>query len=75
MIKEVLGEKHPDTLTALADLAYSYSCMGNHKKAYKLQYIVYATRIENLGERHPDTLMALGNLIYTSIIIDETNEH
>lgn len=73
--KSELGEKHPDTLTALAALADSYSYLGEHKKAYKLQYIVYAERVEILGEKHPDTLMALGNLIDTSIILDETNEH
>lgn len=72
--KSELGEKHPDTLTALADLADSYSYLGEYKKAYKLQYIVYASRIEILGEKHPDTLSALGNLIDTSTILDENNE-
>ena len=72
--KEVLGEQHPDTLTALADLANSYSHLEEYKKANELQYIVYFARIEILGNKHPDTLMALANLIDTSIILDENNE-
>ena len=42
--KEILGEKHPDTLSALHNLANSYSYLGDYNKACKLQNAVYNAR-------------------------------
>ena len=60
--KEILGEKHPDTLNSLNNLASSYSYLGDYNKACKLQNAVYNARKEILGEKHPDTLNSLNNL-------------
>ena len=55
--KEILGEKHPDTLTSLASLAYSYSDLGDYKTALEMRIAIYNRRKEILGEKHPDTLL------------------
>ncbi|WP_343019020.1 CHAT domain-containing tetratricopeptide repeat protein, partial [Catenibacterium mitsuokai] len=60
--KEILGEKHPDTLTSLSNLAISYFYLGNYNKACELQNIVYNIGKEILGKNHPDTLSTLHNL-------------
>ena len=60
--KEILGENHPDTLSALHNLANSYSDLGDYSKACELQNVVYNARKEILGESHPDTLSTLHNL-------------
>ncbi|MGO5145441.1 tetratricopeptide repeat protein, partial [Catenibacterium mitsuokai] len=60
--KEILGEKHPDTLNSLNNLASSYSYLGDYNKACKLQNAAYNARKEILGENHPDTLTSLNNL-------------
>ncbi|WP_425459014.1 tetratricopeptide repeat protein, partial [Catenibacterium mitsuokai] len=46
----------PDTLTSLANLAISYSDLGDYNQACELDDIVYNARKEILGEKHPDTL-------------------
>ena len=60
--KEILGEKHPDTLASLNNLANSYSDLGDYNKALELKNAVYNARKEILGEKHPDTLASLNNL-------------
>ena len=65
MQKEILGEKHPDTLTALHNLASSYSDLGEYSKALELKNTAYNGFKEILGETHPDTLSALDNLAVT----------
>ena len=67
--KEILGENHPDTLTALHNLATSYSYLGDYKKALETENIVYNARKEILGDNHPDTLTSLANLavFYSSL--------
>mgnify|MGYP004540206481 FL=1 len=60
--KEILGEKHPDTLTSLNNLAIFYSDLGDYNKARELQNVVYNARKEILGEKHPATLTSLNDL-------------
>ena len=62
LFKCELGEKHPDTLASLNNLANSYSYLGDYNKACELQNAVYNACKEILGEKHPDTLSALHNL-------------
>ena len=62
LFKCELGEKHPDTLSSLNDLANSYSDLGDYSKACELQNVVYNARKEILGENHPDTLSALDSI-------------
>ena len=49
-------------MTALLNLAISYSCLGDYNKALELGKTVYSATKELLGENHPDTLSTLWNL-------------
>ncbi|MFD4482104.1 tetratricopeptide repeat protein [Streptomyces sp. NPDC058471] len=60
--ERLLGEKHPDTLTACANLAVSYRQVGRTAEAIMLGERVLANRERLLGGKHPDTLTARANL-------------
>ncbi|MFI6585646.1 tetratricopeptide repeat protein [Embleya sp. NPDC050493] len=60
--ERLLGEEHPDTLAARADLAVSYLRAGRTGEAIALQERVLADSERLLGEEHPDTLTARANL-------------
>ena len=53
------GDEHPDTLRAIAELAFSYDKVGSYKESMELSQALYAIRSRILGENHPDTLSAL----------------
>ena len=72
--KEILGEKHPDTLASLNNLANSYSDLGDYNKACKLQNAVYNASKEILGETHPDTLASLNNLTNSYSYLGDYNK-
>jgi tetratricopeptide (TPR) repeat protein len=61
----VLGEVHPDTLSAMANLASTYRKQGRWKEAEELQVKVMEASSRVLGEEHPSTLTAVGNLAAT----------
>jgi tetratricopeptide (TPR) repeat protein len=61
---EILGEKHPDTLTSLNTLALIYQNIGRLFEALPLFKKGYRLTKEVLGEKHPDTLISLNNLTY-----------
>ena len=63
--REVLGEKHPSTLTNIANLASTYQNQGRWKEAETLDVQVMGTRKRVLGEEHPDTLTSMANLAST----------
>ncbi len=63
--RRVLGEEHPDTRTALGNLALAYCGLGDYRKALELQEKVWALERSALGEEHPDTLTTLSNLAST----------
>ncbi|KAJ7077783.1 P-loop containing nucleoside triphosphate hydrolase protein, partial [Mycena epipterygia] len=63
--KTILGEDHPDTLTAIYNLANTYQALGKLEEAEKLQVVVVDKRKTVLGEDHPDTLNAMNNLAST----------
>ena len=58
----VLGDEHPVTLTARADLATSYWQAGRTTDAITIEERVVTDRERLLGEEHPDTLTARANL-------------
>ncbi|MFD9541984.1 TIR-like protein FxsC [Streptomyces sp. NPDC060022] len=58
----LLGDRHPDTLTARSNLATSYYQAGRTEEAIAIERRVLADSEEILGERHPDTLTARANL-------------
>ena len=58
----LLGEKHPDTLTSLNNLAVDYKNLGLFDEALKAAKKAYDLRKLVLGEDHPATLTSLNNL-------------
>jgi tetratricopeptide (TPR) repeat protein len=60
-----LGDKHPQTLRALLELAMAYLRQQNWKEAEKSQNAVYNLSVEVLGETHPSTLTCLLDLADT----------
>ena len=63
--KSVLGEKHPDTITAMANLASTWWQQGRSDEAERLEVQVLDLRKSVLGEKHPDTITAMANLALT----------
>lgn len=62
---KVLGKDHPETLTTMHNLAYTYGEFGDHRKELELYEKVYKQRCEVHGEKHPYTLKSLNNLAWT----------
>ncbi|MFX4295175.1 tetratricopeptide repeat protein, partial [Streptomyces bohaiensis] len=60
--QRLLGNDHPHTLTARANLAASYGSAGRTREAIDLQERVLADLERILGTDHPNTLTARGNL-------------
>ncbi|KAJ7870703.1 hypothetical protein B0H13DRAFT_2280573 [Mycena leptocephala] len=63
--RQVLGDAHPDTLRAMANLASTYSHLGKSHKSEELEVVVLEKRKTVLGDDHPDTLWTMGNLAST----------
>ncbi|GAB1317573.1 Violaceus kinesin [Madurella fahalii] len=63
--REVLGERHPDTIQSMANLAVTYRAQGRYKEAEPMGVKVLELRREVLGERHPDTIRSMANLAVT----------
>jgi hypothetical protein len=61
--RRILGEEHPDTLTTMNDLAWSYSSLGRTKEAAELQEkVLEAThRIGSLTESAIDSVVNDGS--------------
>ncbi|KAF8143453.1 hypothetical protein K438DRAFT_2109361 [Mycena galopus ATCC 62051] len=67
--REILGDDHLDTLTAMNNLGNTYCTLGQFKDAEKLQLVVLERRRKILSGEHPDTLTVMNNLgnIYHSL--------
>jgi tetratricopeptide (TPR) repeat protein len=63
--KNVQGEKHPDTIRAMANLASTWQQQGRSDEAEKLRLEVLELQKNVLGEKHPDTIRAMANLAST----------
>ena len=63
--KAKLGPDHPDTLTAMHNLASIYKDMGKFDEAEKIQTNVITTRKTKLGPDHPNTLATMASLAMT----------
>jgi hypothetical protein len=61
----VLGDKYPDTLISMANLASIYWNQGRWTEAEKIQVRVREKRKKVLGDVHPDTLTSIANLAST----------
>jgi len=65
ILEKELGLEHPDTATALNNLAELYYTTGAYAKAEPFYQRVLAIREKGLGPEHPDTATALNNLATT----------
>ena len=65
----ILGMEHPDTITAMGNIAVTYQCLGKYTEAEKLEIQVLDARNKILGVEHPNTIKALENLaaIYNNL--------
>ncbi|KAK4246078.1 hypothetical protein C7999DRAFT_42471 [Corynascus novoguineensis] len=63
--KKKLGEKHPDTIKSMANLAATYHAQGRYKEAEKIKVVALALRRDVLGEKHPDTIWSTASLATT----------
>jgi hypothetical protein len=59
--EEVLGSEYPNTLTSMANLAWTYRNQGRWVEAEKLEVQVMETFTAKLGADHPDTLTSIAN--------------
>ena len=59
---KVRGEKHPDTIISLINLAVSFDRQGRYAESEPIRRRALALRTEVLGEKHPDTISSLNNL-------------
>ncbi len=68
IIKERLGEEHPDVATSLNHLAVLYSSQGRYSEAEYLYSQALVQRRKLLGEEHPNVATSLNNLanLYSS---------
>ncbi|KAG9085383.1 hypothetical protein FRC06_003637 [Ceratobasidium sp. 370] len=66
--KQVGGERHPDTLTSMNDLAEVYGMRGRWNEAEALLLQVLDARKQDHGEHHPDTLTSMKNLLETGTV-------
>jgi len=60
--KTMLGSDHPDTLTTMKNLAFTYWCQGRWDEAEKLQVEVTKVQKTKLGPDHPGTLSTMSDL-------------
>ena len=72
--REVLGEKHPDTATALSNLGASYLALGKVELARKHADAALVVCSEVLGELHPDTVSNRIDLSLCWTAINQVNE-
>jgi len=63
--KEVLSEKHPNTISSTASLAATYHQHGRSKETEEISVEVLQLRKEVLGEKHPDTISSMASLAAT----------
>ena len=62
--KAVLREWHPDTLTAIANLASTYWSQGRQNEALVFQQTTVQNSKSILGEQHPTTIHHVRNLLF-----------
>ena len=60
--RDVLGEKHPDTIELMIPLAYSYRKQGRYDEAEEIVLKNLGIHEEMLGEKHPDTISSMASL-------------
>jgi hypothetical protein len=71
--KEVLGERHPDTLLSMFNMMALYVRLERNQEAMALGPVVLNTQREVFGERHPRTLDTERYLTSLSEKIEQRN--
>lgn len=56
--KTKLGSDHPDTLTSMANLAFTWKSQDRHDDALDLMKSCAQIRHQVLGPMHPDTILS-----------------
>ncbi|KAI5460663.1 hypothetical protein BGZ63DRAFT_339174, partial [Mariannaea sp. PMI_226] len=69
--REVLGEKHPNTIMSMANPAAIYHEQARYGEAESLQKKALHLQRETLGE-HPDAISSMANLVLTYRQYDKT---
>ncbi|WP_372450395.1 tetratricopeptide repeat protein [Streptomyces griseochromogenes] len=62
--EQVLGDRHPDTLTSRNNLATAYESAGNPERAVPLLETNLALCEQVLGDTHPHALASRNNLAH-----------
>ncbi|PSN58820.1 hypothetical protein BS50DRAFT_344740, partial [Corynespora cassiicola Philippines] len=60
--KTKLGDDHPDTLTSMANLAFTWKRQGRHAEAIALMRQCVQSRYRKLGVNHPDFISSSATL-------------
>ncbi|OBT41614.1 hypothetical protein VE00_07822 [Pseudogymnoascus sp. WSF 3629] len=63
--KSVLGEKHPNTIRAMANLTSTWQQQDRSNEAEQLRLVVLDLQKSVLSEKHPDTIITMANLALT----------
>jgi tetratricopeptide (TPR) repeat protein len=63
--RRILGEEHPDTISAMNNLANTLGDQGQLNEAATMLKEVLEKMRRILGEEHPDTISAMNNLAFT----------
>ncbi|KAK2605986.1 hypothetical protein QQS21_003612 [Conoideocrella luteorostrata] len=63
--KRILGDEHPDTISAMGNLAITLGGQGKLDEAAQMQKEVLEKRKRILGDEHLDTISAMSNLAIT----------
>ncbi|CAG8108440.1 unnamed protein product [Penicillium nalgiovense] len=61
--KRKLGADHPDTLTSMANLAFTWESTGQHAEAIDLLRACVVKQQRVLGLAHPDTVSTEDTLL------------
>jgi hypothetical protein len=62
--KTKLGADHPDTLSSMANQAYTLQSQARHREAFALMERCSQLREQVLGGQHPDTQSSLKTLTF-----------
>jgi hypothetical protein len=60
--KRVLSDKHPNTLSSMANLAFTLQSQARYKEALALMERCFQLCKQVLGKQHPDTQSSLNTL-------------
>jgi tetratricopeptide (TPR) repeat protein len=63
--QRILGDEHPDTITAMSNLATTLQDQGELEAAAAMMREVLEKMQRILGDEHPDTITAMSNLAIT----------